>query len=293
MISLRMGFAQGYFLNLYFPDTTVEICKPASFTIDFSATSNDPHTGILFLSSPDLPAGASAGFTPNPLAADSLVPQQATFSVNVSTTPPGLYTVSVIALGIITKDSVAFTLIVRDAPPGATSLLSPADNATGLGTLPAMTWTAVNDAAGYHLQLATDNQMNNLVIDQAGIKGTAHNVTSALQTGTDYYWRVRSENACGTSGWTTARKFTTAGAVGWQTEKPANMSISIDESSITIVGIEEPGLLQIYSTSGAKIFEQLVSGRHECISIRELATGMYILAIQSGNRMETKRFSVK
>jgi hypothetical protein len=57
-----------------------------------------------------------------------------------------------------------------------------------------------------HLQVATDAEFNNLIVDESGLKQYVYELAS-VESGTTYYWRVNTTNYGGTSAWAT-RSFT-------------------------------------------------------------------------------------
>ena len=71
-----------------------------------------------------------------------------------------------------------------------------------------LVWNAASGATSYDLQLATDADFTNLVVDQAGLTTTSHAV-SGLDHATQHYWRVRAANVGGESPWSSAFDFTT------------------------------------------------------------------------------------
>ncbi|MFH1228674.1 MAG: DUF2341 domain-containing protein [Planctomycetota bacterium] len=88
----------------------------------------------------------------------------------------------------------------------APTLVSPADNLTWLSLTPNLTWNAVDGAAEYQLQVATDSGFGSPLI--ITITATAYQL-SALNIATNYWWRLRASNADGTTGWSNVWKFTT------------------------------------------------------------------------------------
>ena len=111
----------------------------------------------------------------------------------------------------------------KDLTPGGTIepgtaqtawLDSPADSAVSVGTTPTFMWQGASNATSYHLQVSTSPGFapGDLVIDQAGIGGTSHAVTSkravALPEGV-LYWRVQSEGAFGPGPMSDTRVFST------------------------------------------------------------------------------------
>ena len=91
----------------------------------------------------------------------------------------------------------------------APNLNSPANGATNVATNTSLSWDAVSSATSYTVQVSTSSNFSSLVVNQSGITGTSYSPTG-LSGGTTYHWRVSAENTTGTSGFSTARSFTTA-----------------------------------------------------------------------------------
>ncbi|MCO5250911.1 MAG: PKD domain-containing protein [Candidatus Kapabacteria bacterium] len=78
---------------------------------------------------------------------------------------------------------------------GQVVLNTPVNNATGVSPLSGMfTWTALAGATNYRIQVATDVNFVNMVINQDGIAATTFNYTN-LNSVTTYFWRVIGYNA--------------------------------------------------------------------------------------------------
>ena len=93
-------------------------------------------------------------------------------------------------------------------PPDVPVLTFPADNSTGVSTQPDFTWNAASGATSYSLQVATDQNFSNLVLDQTEISATHYVISQLL--GQAYYWRVRSKSADDLySDWSSVLEFTT------------------------------------------------------------------------------------
>ncbi|HPI19682.1 MAG TPA: hypothetical protein PKY56_04865 [Candidatus Kapabacteria bacterium] len=93
-------------------------------------------------------------------------------------------------------------------------LASPANNTYGVATTPLFEWYATEGATNYNIQVATDANFSNIVIDQPGIESTSYQVPagSALLESTIYYWRVNGSDLEGnTSYWSRVWAFSTPG----------------------------------------------------------------------------------
>jgi hypothetical protein len=89
----------------------------------------------------------------------------------------------------------------------APDLNSPEDESTGLPSNVTLEWNAVLLANAYQVQLATDEDFDEIIEDET-ISSTSHDVTG-LDHETTYYWRVRSIFLLNASDWSETWSFTT------------------------------------------------------------------------------------
>jgi len=111
-----------------------------------------------------------------------------------------------------TEEVSVATVLEAGAPPSVPTLQSPANGVTGVAIPVTMSWQPAAEASSYRLQLATDADFSQLVVDQSGILQTSRAV-SGLSTFTQYLWRVNATNPMGTSDWSQTWSFTTGEAV--------------------------------------------------------------------------------
>jgi hypothetical protein len=84
----------------------------------------------------------------------------------------------------------------------------PLDDATNLATSLTLRWNRSLGATSYQLELATDINFVNIVLDHSSLTDTSDFVGS-LSAVTTYHWRVSAENDEGTSAYSPLRSFTT------------------------------------------------------------------------------------
>ena len=72
------------------------------------------------------------------------------------------------------------------------SLLSPKDGATGVSTLPAITWTQDDNAEWYELKISEQEDFSAYVVYEAPLYGTSYQVKSALKNSTKYYLKIKA-----------------------------------------------------------------------------------------------------
>jgi hypothetical protein len=90
-------------------------------------------------------------------------------------------------------------LTVYAGVAGAATLTQPPNGTVGASRTPTFEWTAGTGMGTYHLQVATDAAFTNIVVDEAGITTTSFVSPVTLNTSTTYYWRVMTENTCGSA----------------------------------------------------------------------------------------------
>lgn len=108
--------------------------------------------------------------------------------------------------------SSSFTFSTIPPVPGKVVLTSPDSALTGASTSPELRWAALESTNQYQVQLATDEVFENIIRSEAGIEGTAYQI-SGLAANAEYFWRVRGSNITGTGDWSEVWSFTTS-AIG-------------------------------------------------------------------------------
>ncbi len=115
------------------------------------------------------------------------------------------------------------------APP---TLITPSSGSS-ITSSPSLVWNASKNATGYDLQIATDQNFYNIVVDQTGISDTSYQTQFGANT---YYWRVSATNSNGTSSYSAAWSFTIIPATGLVAYYPFNGNAN-DESGNGYNGI--------------------------------------------------------
>ena len=112
---------------------------------------------------------------------------------------------NVVAMSAFTSPRSFGTVVFIPATP---SVVSPRDGSTGVGLLPTFTWTRSYCTSTYYLQVAFDQNFDNLVYNDSTIADTLKQIP-AVASCSQYYWRVRAKNTTGTSPFTAAQAFQT------------------------------------------------------------------------------------
>ncbi|MCB2203790.1 hypothetical protein KQI65_03510 [bacterium] len=129
---------------------------------------------------------------------------------------------------------------VHEAPP---------DGALGQFETTSLSWYAAENASGYQLQVARDEQFTDLVLNESGLTGLSYTV-AGLSHEDDYWWRLRSGNtgSAAYSDWSRPWKFSTA-------PPPPRQLTPFDG----LPDIPVNALLQWYPTDGARAYHLQVA----------------------------------
>jgi hypothetical protein len=188
------------------PNPAQSACAPgsASYTIDIASQMG--FTSPVALAATGLPAGATAGFVPNPVVPGN----SATLTLSAGAgAAAGSYTITVAGTASGSPGhSVPVQLNLSVGVPATPTLTAPANGATGTARQPVLSWSADPAAVGYTIEIASDAAFTSIV--QSGTSTAATwTPTTPLAPMTTYYWRVRANSPCGNSAVSAVFAFTT------------------------------------------------------------------------------------
>lgn len=154
--------------------------------------------------------------------------------------------------------TMGFISTVSIFPP---SLLTPGNNSKNLAGNVLLSWTEVENAVSYSLQVATDNSFENIVLDLDGLTETEYNFTD-LEVRTKYFWRVNASDAEATSQWSTIWAFST---LPWEF-----LTTSANDASIMVPTEINPmlGERQIANGDIIGVFYQRTPGEWYCCGFK-------------------------
>ena len=174
---------------------TLDVCAPADAVYTVNLAKTCAFSGAVTLSAGDLPGGATASWSANPVTP----PGSATLTIgNTGSAALGAYNITISGVsGSLTRQETVVLNLLSGEPLGAVTLSSPANGATGVAVAPALAWSAVSGASGYDIEVATDPDFLNVVAQATGLTGTSWTPSPSLNPDTVYYWRVTANNTCG------------------------------------------------------------------------------------------------
>ena len=186
-----------------------EACVPDSGTADIPVTVSvgtiGVYTGTVALSASGEPAGVSTLFVPMSVPA----PGSSDLTVSVdSTALAGSYPISVIGDDGTDINSREFTLNLDEYLASGPTLLNPGNGASDTSLTPAFSWDALAGVNDYQIQVATDAGFSIIVIDES-VASDSFIPTTELDIDSEYFWRVRGANVCGSGEWSSTFSFAT------------------------------------------------------------------------------------
>ncbi|MDB4754927.1 proprotein convertase P-domain-containing protein, partial [bacterium] len=201
---LEVCAAVDYTVTVAQPNVTVCASSNATYSIDIGQAGT--YTDPVAISVTGLPAPAAATFSINPVTPTG----SSVLTVsNLNTVSPGTYNLFLNTSSTSGPKVENLTLDILGTP-GNTGLLTPADLASGVSTSVNFTWSAVSGAGiTYEIEIATDPTFSSVVDNAVGLTTVNYNST-ALSSGTTYYWRVRAVNSCATGSYASSFSFTTS-----------------------------------------------------------------------------------
>ncbi|MBK9150548.1 MAG: proprotein convertase P-domain-containing protein [Saprospiraceae bacterium] len=235
-ITIQPGFPN---FDMTLNPSSESLCSGQSKQIQVNTQSILGYNTPINLSITGLPAGVTHTFSPNPVNPGSISVLTLT---NVSAAS-GNYAPVVQGVSGTLSQNRNLTLTVPVAITSAPALSAPADNAVDIFKLPSFSWSAVSGATSYEIQVSTMIDFSSPVISTS-VASTAFTPSSALQSYTLYYWRVRGINACGTGVWSPIRNFRTQVCVTYSsTNVPINIPASGTPSVNSVLTISDRGVL--------------------------------------------------
>lgn len=119
------------------------------------------------------------------------------------------------------KDNDCNNITDDIAPIGNPALLSPSNGATGISTTPTLDWGDLSGATSYDVEVCTDSNCSSVVRSDSELTSSQWPVSPTLSQGTQYWWRAKANNSCGSGSWSTSWSFTTQIQTRFEEDDPA------------------------------------------------------------------------
>ena len=194
--------------------TAVAACaSDVSTTINIEVGADPGFTDPVALGVTDAPTGSTTNLNP----ASVIPPDASVLTVGaLDSATPGSYTLTITGSSGADMVSKSLPFALNDIAPDPVSLVSPADNATGVAFSPTLSWTAASAGGpqNYLVEVATDSAFTAIVFSQTVSDATSVMVAPPLGSSTTFYWRVTAGNACGSAAASPVFQFHTLSAPG-------------------------------------------------------------------------------
>ena len=189
--------------------SAISVCAPSDAVYDVNIGSILSFADPVTMSTSGLPANATDAFSANPVIPGNSLTLTIANTANIAAAN---YVFDLQATSTTGMKTRSLGLNVFNAIPAATVLQTPGNNANLVAVMPTFTWNDATQADIYVLEV-DDNQDFSSIEYTATVSATSYNMDQPLNTSTVYYWRIRSENSCGTE-ISTVFSFTTEPAPG-------------------------------------------------------------------------------
>jgi subtilisin-like proprotein convertase family protein len=199
-------------------------CKDGEVTYGLFYQALAGFTGETTFSVTGNPAGSTVSYNPDSINATGNIDVTVTVPQSV---PAGFYSMTVTATSGSTTKVASLYLDVIDASFGNVTLTSPANEAETVMNTVNFKWDAVAGATSYQIEVATDAEFLNGVIDDV-VQTNSHIVV--LLNDADYFWRVKPFSAACSGATSDVFSFST-GTTICNDFMVANVPVNISQNS--------------------------------------------------------------
>lgn len=169
-------------------DQTVCLDQNATYTFNFNSSNPTP----VNFSASGLPNGAIANFSTPSLSS----PGQFSITVsNLAAAIPGTYAIAITGDNGTETETRFVNLTISSVDFVNVPLVAPANNQQGVSPNLQFSWESIDNADGFHIQVAADANFTDLIAD-AYTDFADYSLTNLNEAST-YYWRVFPKNNCG------------------------------------------------------------------------------------------------
>ncbi|MFC1777845.1 hypothetical protein ACFL3I_11000 [Pseudomonadota bacterium] len=184
------------------------VCAPGEITDMYvDVFSQYGFSDEVLLSTVDLPTGFDVSFDYNPLSPPDYTPVYTNIDESVTAAD---YNFKIKGSSGDIDRFLDVQVEVVSSNPSPPSPVSPVDNATAVALTPNLSWTSVEQASSYLLELDDDPGFGSIDFS-VNVFGTSVNLGDRLDVSTEYYWRVSTNTLCGVSEQSSSTSFTTVG----------------------------------------------------------------------------------
>lgn len=184
-----------------------EICNTnneVNYTLDVNFLNG--FNEAVTLKASGFPKNAQVTFSPSTITSNGSV------TMNISNLKGGIakeYAIKITASSQSITQTANADLKIKDGLLSEITLNQPANSEKNIGRQPKLEWSKIKNAELYTIEMATDIEFKNIVLQANDIKTNSYLVPSLLKNLTTYYWRVKAKNNCTTGSYSKTANFTT------------------------------------------------------------------------------------
>ncbi len=275
--------------------------SPSSLTLcnsdngSFEVAVNGDFTGNVNVTATSSPAGLPVTIADPTTTSGGTV--TATLD-NLTAVSPGVYTITFVAADGEVTATTGATVIVETVP-ALPALSAPAAGATGVSETPTFTWSVIANATTYQIEIATDENFDNIV--DTGNPNNASYVLPAgiLQDDAVYYWRVTASNDCGGS-LSASRTFTADFISGINDLDGNSVEVFPNPTAGTVqvrfgAAVTETVRAEVYGLNGQLLQDQTViaGAMNISVDLREYPEGIYLLKLKTAGDVLVRRIALQ
>jgi len=200
-----IGFENGFFFETDFQGT--QLCPNEDFSFEIQLVEVGEYNELVDLVVTLAPDNSSVTLSTDQASiGESITVTGSDFS----DTPSGDYIITISGSGGEFDNAVSFPIIVLSDSPTPPNPETPLNGADGVSTSTTLQWQAQNDepGIGYSVELASDEDFSTIIASGSNLDDNVFSVTE-LDSQTEYFWRVFSQNECASSEASEVFSFTT------------------------------------------------------------------------------------
>ncbi len=234
------GINSPFALRTALPNNTKCISETAQYSLQYFANSTSATNFVVT----GLPASVTSAFSVNNLTANG------SFNLNLSNfnaLAPGVYPFTVTGTNGSVSKQLQLSLTIYSPTFTSVTGFLPTNNQVEVSVYANLSWTPDVNAQSYQVDVATDNAFTNII--QTGTITTPSFLTNLLNINTDYFWRVKQTNLCGSASFTSAGKFKTVNLeCGVQTYSGSPIAIADVANTLvtSTMAFNNPNITSIY-----------------------------------------------
>jgi peptidyl-prolyl cis-trans isomerase B (cyclophilin B) len=186
----------------------------------------------------------------------------------------------------------------NDTIPVAPALNAPANGTTAVNYMTPLLlkWNAVRDAVLYQVEVAEDAGFTQL-LPVSETSNLSVYISTGLQPGNLYYWRVRANNGGHLSDWSPTWTFDTSlDLVGLSSETQPSSAVRVfpnpGSGRFLMQNLEKGSRVEVYDVSGKLVYQEVSAGAEVLIDLEGRAKGVYSYTV-SGEKVVRGRLILK